>query len=133
MGSIDYGTPPVFLLTNDKKASSEPRTAWGRNLAAKCMPRTVLLCRPQNLRRVAVIGVPNETMGEAVKALVMARDPAHPPTAEALDAFARERLAGFKCPRSYDVVADLGRNAMGKVNKRELRRPFWPTDRTIGG
>jgi long-chain acyl-CoA synthetase len=82
---------------------------------------------------VAVIGVPNLAMGEEVKALIMARDPSRPPAHEALDAFARERLAGFKCPRSYEMVDSLGRNAMGKVNKRELRRPYWPTDRTIGG
>ena len=82
---------------------------------------------------VAVIGIPNLAMGEEVKALIMVRDPSHPPAHEALDAFARERLAGFKCPRSYEVVDSLGRNAMGKVNKRELRRPYWPTDRTIGG
>ena len=92
-----------------------------------------VLIRHPDVADVAVIGVPNETMGEEVKALVMARDPAHPPAPEALDAFARQHLAGFKCPRSYDVVADLGRNAMGKVNKRHLRRPYWPTDRTIGG
>jgi acyl-CoA synthetase (AMP-forming)/AMP-acid ligase II len=42
-------------------------------------------------------------------------------------------MAGYKAPRSYDFVADVGRNAMGKVNKRELRKPFWPSDRTIGG
>jgi acyl-CoA synthetase (AMP-forming)/AMP-acid ligase II len=92
-----------------------------------------VLIRHPDVADVAVIGVPGGAMGEEVKALVMARDPAHPPTSEALDAFARQHLAGFKCPRSYDLVADLGRNAMGKVNKRNLRRPYWPTERTIGG
>ena len=92
-----------------------------------------VLIRHPDVADVAVIGVPNVSMGEEVKALVMARDPASPPSAEALDAFARQHLAGFKCPRSYDIVGDLGRNAMGKVNKRSLRRPYWPSDRTIGG
>jgi acyl-CoA synthetase (AMP-forming)/AMP-acid ligase II len=92
-----------------------------------------VLIRHPDVVDVAVIGAPNEAMGEEVKALVMVRDPAHPPSHEDLDAFCRQHLAGFKCPRSYDVVADLGRNAMGKVNKRNLRRPYWPTDRTIGG
>ena len=82
---------------------------------------------------VAVIGAPNAEMGEEVKALVMARDAARPPSRESLDRFCRARLAGFKCPRSYEFVADLGRNAMGKINKRELRRRYWPTERTIGG
>jgi long-chain acyl-CoA synthetase len=92
-----------------------------------------VLIRHPDISDVAVIGVPNLSMGEEVKALVMARDPAHPPPPETLDAFARQHLAGFKCPRSYEVVPDLGRNAMGKVNKRSLRRPYWPSDRTIGG
>lgn len=92
-----------------------------------------VLVRHPKVADVAVIGVPNETMGEEVKALVMARDPDNPPTAEELDAYARQHLAGYKVPRSYDIVEDLGRNAMGKVNKRNLRRPYWPTDRTIGG
>ena len=82
---------------------------------------------------VAVIGAPNAEMGEEVKALIIPADPDHPPSAEALNLHCRERLAGFKCPRSYDMVGDLGRSAMGKINKRELRRPYWPGERTIGG
>ena len=40
-------------------------------------------------------------------------------------AFARQRLAGFKCPTSVDVVAQLPRTATGKVVKGELREPYW--------
>jgi acyl-CoA synthetase (AMP-forming)/AMP-acid ligase II len=79
-----------------------------------------------------VIGVPNQEMGEEVKALVVARAGAAIDAAE-LVRFCRERIAGYKCPRSVEIVADVGRNLMGKINKRELRRPYWPTDRTIGG
>jgi long-chain acyl-CoA synthetase len=92
----------------------------------------VLITHPQ-VADVAVIGVPSAIMGEDVKALVMPVDAADPPGADALDAFCRARMAGYKCPRSYDIVVDLGRNAMGKVNKRDLRRPYWPSERTIGG
>jgi acyl-CoA synthetase (AMP-forming)/AMP-acid ligase II len=92
----------------------------------------VLLTHPQ-VADVVAIGVPNAEMGEEVKALVIPRDPAAPPSAEELTEFCRSRLAGFKCPRTVDFVSDVGRNALGKVNKRALRAPYWPTDRTIGG
>jgi acyl-CoA synthetase (AMP-forming)/AMP-acid ligase II len=129
LGEIGYADADGYVFITDRV--SDMIVSGGVNIYP-AEAEQVLIQHP-DVADVAVIGVPHETMGEAVKALVMARDPAHPPTPEALDAFARERLAGFKCPRSYDLVADLGRNAMGKVNKRELRRPFWPTDRTIGG
>jgi len=92
-----------------------------------------VLIKHPGVADVAVVGAPNVEMGEEVKALIVPRDRANPPTAEELDRFCREHLAGYKCPRSYDVVDDVGRNAMGKVNKRELRRRYWPTERTIGG
>lgn len=81
---------------------------------------------------VACIGVPNEEMGEELKALVVPANPADPPAPDALLAFCRERLAHYKCPRTVEFVADLGRNSMGKVNKRVLRAPYWPSERTIG-
>jgi acyl-coenzyme A synthetase/AMP-(fatty) acid ligase len=82
---------------------------------------------------VAIIGVPHAEMGEEVKALVVPSDPETPPTAEELNLFCRASLAGYKCPRSYEMVTDLGRNVMDKVDKRKLRQRYWPTDRTIGG
>jgi acyl-CoA synthetase (AMP-forming)/AMP-acid ligase II len=82
---------------------------------------------------VAVIGVPDADMGEALRALVVVAPGAEPPSAPELDAFCRARLAGPKCPRSYELVETVGRNAMGKLDKRALRRPYWPTGRTIGG
>jgi long-chain acyl-CoA synthetase len=69
---------------------------------------------------VAVIGVPDERWGEAVKALAVLR-PGFAASAAELIAFARERLAGYKLPRSVDFVDDLPRTASGKVLKHELR------------
>ena len=51
--------------------------------------------------------------------------PADPPDPKGLVAWCRERLSHYKCPRSIELVDDLGRNTMGKINKRKLRAPYW--------
>lgn len=71
---------------------------------------------------VAVIGVPDEKWGEAVKAVVAVEGPA---SEEELVAWCRERLARYKCPRSIDIVDALPRNPTGKILKKDLRKPFW--------
>ncbi|GIH02380.1 acyl-CoA synthetase [Rhizocola hellebori] len=70
------------------------------------------------VREAAVVGVPDERWGESVTAFVVCHDSL---TTEALDAHVRERLAGYKTPKSYQVVEALPRNAAGKVLKRQLR------------
>jgi acyl-CoA synthetase (AMP-forming)/AMP-acid ligase II len=72
----------------------------------------------------AVIGVPSQRWGETVKAVVVSR-PGAMLTEDEVIAWCRGRLAGYKCPRSVDLVDELPRNAAGKVLKRVLREPYW--------
>ena len=71
---------------------------------------------------IAVIGIPDDTWGETVHAVVVAAPGFD--TGELLS-WARERLAGFKCPTGVTVVPELPRNATGKVTRAALREPYW--------
>ena len=76
---------------------------------------------------VAVFGIPNEEFGEEVKATVqLAAGTIWDDALEKnIETFARERLAGYKVPRSFDVIAEMPRSEAGKLVKRQLRAPYW--------
>ena len=77
-----------------------------------------------DVHEVAVFGVPDEKWGEAVKAVCVPK-PGHMIDPTSVIAWTRERLAGFKVPKSVDVIDILPRNPSGKILRRQLREPYW--------
>ena len=80
-----------------------------------------VMARHPDISEVAVVGVPDDRLGEVAKAFVITKHDRHPGQQEVI-AWCRERLANFKVPRSIEFVSVLPRNASGKVLKRELRQ-----------
>jgi acyl-CoA synthetase (AMP-forming)/AMP-acid ligase II len=76
------------------------------------------------VQEVAVIGIPDEKWGEAVKAVCVAKPGMTVDEADVI-AWARDRIAAFKCPRSIDLIDALPRNPSGKILRKDLRAPYW--------
>jgi long-chain acyl-CoA synthetase len=120
MGQIDeHG----YLYISDRK--KDMIISGGENV----FPREVeeVLHSHPAVAEAAVIGEPDETWGERVKAVVVLGPDART-TEEQLITFCRERLAGYKCPKSIEYRDSLPRSASGKVLKRELRVQARSTD-----
>ncbi len=73
---------------------------------------------------VAVIGVPDQKWGEAVKACVVVKEGQQLSAADVI-ADARDKIAGYKCPKSVDFIDALPRNPSGKILRKDLRAPYW--------
>ena len=117
IGHVDDGG---FLFISDR--IKDMIITGGENVYSPEIER-VMIEHPA-VAEVAVIGVPDDHWGESVKAVV-ALKPGKAATEDELVAYTRERLAGYKCPRTIDFVEALPRNPSGKILKRNLRTPYW--------
>ena len=79
-----------------------------------------VLCSHPGVLEAAIVGIPDERLGQEVGALVVAREPAAPPDPDVLIAFVKERVAGYKYPRSLLLTDALPHSPSGKLLRREI-------------
>ena len=119
-GDAGYLDEDGYLFLHDRV--KDMIVSGGENVYPAEVENAVMGC--PGVADVAVIGVPDEKWGEAVKAIVVKQADADV-TADQVIAWARERIAGFKVPKSVDFVDELPRNPSGKILKKDLRAPYW--------
>ena len=123
VGDVGYVDEDGWLFLTDRKTYMI--ISGGVNIYPQ-EAENLLITHPK-VMDAAVIGVPNEDLGEEVKAVVQPVPGAASDTALAneLIAFCREHLAHYKCPVSVDFVEELPRLPTGKLYKRLLRERYW--------
>ncbi len=123
LGEIGYLNDDGYVFITDR--ASDMVVSGGVNLYP-AEPEQLLIDHPAVVD-VACIGVPHPEMGEELRALVVPVDgggEAGGTDAGQLAEWLRSRLSHYKCPRSYEFVAELPRTTMGKINKRRLRDAY---------
>jgi acyl-CoA synthetase (AMP-forming)/AMP-acid ligase II len=123
LGDVGYVDEDGFLYLTDRRAYMI--ISGGVNIYPQ-EAENVLAVHPK-VADVAVLGVPDAEMGEAVKAVVrpLSMDDAGPGLEAELIAYCRDRLAHYKCPRSVDFRPELPRHPTGKLYKRLLKDEYW--------
>ena len=123
VGDIGYLDEDGYLFLYDRK--SDMIISGGVNIYPAEV-EAALVAHPK-VDDVAVFGIPDESWGEQVKAVVQPTNSADagPALEKELIDFCRERIAHFKCPKSVDFVDELPRDPNGKLYKRKVRDPYW--------
>ncbi|WP_460606886.1 AMP-binding protein [Jatrophihabitans fulvus] len=120
LGDVGYVDADGYVYITDRIADMV--VSGGVNLYP-AESEKVLITHP-DVDQIAVIGVPHPDLGEQLLALVVPAGDA--PDAASLEAYARERLAPYKVPRTFEFRSELTYNAMGKLDKKAMRAPYWP-------
>jgi acyl-CoA synthetase (AMP-forming)/AMP-acid ligase II len=109
-----------FLTISDRK--KDVIISGGENISS-IEVEDAIFSHP-NVAEVAVIGIPDEKWGELVLALVV-KTPDSDLKEDDVVAYAKTRLAGYKCPKKVEFRTELFRTATGKLQKFKLREPYW--------
>lgn len=123
LGDVGYVDDEGFLYLTDRVTFMI--ISGGVNIYPQEIEDAMIL-HPK-IADIAVIGVPNEEMGEEVKAVVQVANgiTADDELAAELMEFVRENIAHYKCPKSIDFMDELPRLPTGKLYKRLLKDPYW--------
>ncbi len=123
LGDVGYVDDEGFLYLTDR--ATFMIISGGVNIYPQEIEDAMIL-HPK-VADVAVVGVPHEEMGEAVKAVVQVAEgiTADDALAEELLDYAREHIAHYKCPRSLDFMVELPRLPTGKLYKRLIKDAYW--------
>lgn len=119
-GDLGYSDSKGYIFLVDRK--KEMIISGAFNIYPREI-EDVIVAYPK-VKEVAVIGVPDEKWGEAVKAVVVPKKGAKVSASEIID-YCRDRMASFKKPKTVDVVEELPRNPYGKVQKKALKEFYW--------
>lgn len=119
-GDAGYFDSDGYLFIHDRL--KDMIVSGGENVYPAEVENVLTTC--DKVSEVAVIGVPDEQWGEAVKAIVV-KTPGSDLSADDVAAFARRHIAAFKCPKTVDFVDSIPRNPAGKILKKVLREPYW--------
>jgi long-chain acyl-CoA synthetase len=123
LGDVGYVDDDGFLYLTDR--ATFMIISGGVNIYPQEIEDAMIL--HEKVADVAVVGVPNEEMGEEVKAVVQVAEgvTADDALAEELLDYAREHIAHYKCPRSVDFMDELPRLPTGKLYKRIIKDAYW--------
>jgi long-chain acyl-CoA synthetase len=123
LGDMGYLDKDGYLFLTGR--SAETIISGGVNIYPQ-ETDDVLLRHPA-VADVCTVGIPNEEWGEEVKSVVMLKVEISLTDAMATDLidFVKEHLPGFKCPRTIDFVEELPRLPSGKIQRKQVRAPYW--------
>ena len=119
-GDIGYLDTNRYLYITDRK--NDMIISGGANV----YPREIeeVIATHPSVAEVAVIGIPDNTWGESVKAFVVPHEKKQLSENEIIE-FCLTHLASYKKPKSVEILSLLPKNAYGKIEKQTLRQPYW--------